>query len=52
MLVLFFEIVIWRGDNLQTKLKVKCERCGKEAIGFGANSAVVGDYYCEECRSE
>ncbi len=33
-------------------MKIKCEKCGKEAMGLDETSGLFGDYFCEECRSE
>ncbi len=33
-------------------MNLKCEKCGKGSMGLDENSILLGDYYCEECRSE
>jgi Zn finger protein HypA/HybF involved in hydrogenase expression len=33
-------------------LDIKCEKCDKVAFGLDESSGLLGDYYCEECRSE
>lgn len=33
-------------------VRIRCELCEKEAAGLDESSGLLGDYYCEECRSE
>ncbi len=33
-------------------MKIRCERCDKEAVNLEEDSRLLGDYFCEECRSE
>ena len=35
-----------------TVVKIRCERCDKEAFKLEEDSHLFGDYFCEECRSE
>jgi|GEM_PF-1699466 DNA-directed RNA polymerase subunit RPC12/RpoP len=33
-------------------MNLKCEKCGKESSSLDETSVLLGDYFCEECRSD